>query len=99
MPQELQPKESLRKLVRRAYRKLEPELESWLVDTGGFFLIFASLLIAYAVFKLLRAAGVNGDYIDGMEQLDHFSIACSFIMFLLTILRRALAALLAPKGD
>jgi hypothetical protein len=86
-------------VIRRAYRKLEPELESWLVDTGGFLLIFASLLIAYGVFRLLRAVGVGGGFIDWLESLDHFSIACSFVMFLLNILRRALAALLSPKAD
>jgi hypothetical protein len=91
---------SIRQLARRAYRRLEPELESWLVDTGRFSLIFASLLFAYAVFRLLRAVGVNGDFIDGLEAMDHFSIAASFVMFLLTILRRGLAAMTAPSaGD
>ena len=88
-----------RQLVRRAYRKLQPELESWLVDTGRFGLIFASLLFGYAVFRVLRAVGVNGDYLDGLELLDHFSIAASFVMFLLAVLRRAFVAMSAPDAD
>ena len=90
---------SLRQLALRSYRRLQPELESWLIDTGRFSLIFASLLFAYAVFRILRAVGIDSDFIDGLERLDHFSIAASFVMFLLTVLRRALAAMLAPNTD
>jgi hypothetical protein len=90
---------SLRQLGRRAYRKLQPELESWLVDTGAFSLIFSSLLFAFAVFRILRALGINADFIDALEQLDHFAIATSFVMFLLTVLRRAYAAMTTPNAD
>jgi hypothetical protein len=54
-------------LLQRAYRKLDPEIEAWLVDTGRFLLFFASLLIAYGLFKVLRALGVDRRYIDTLE--------------------------------
>src|SRR6266851_2914406 len=88
---------SPRDLLQRAYRKLDPEIESWLVDTGRFLLLFASLLIAHGVFKVLRALGIDRTYVDVLEWSDHFANGCVFVMYLLAILRAALAALVAPK--
>jgi len=87
------------RLWQTAYHRLRPELESWLLDTGRFLLIFASLLLGFAVFKLLRALGLNADFIDQVEKLDHYGITSCFVLFLLTVLRRALAAFFASNKE
>jgi hypothetical protein len=84
-------------LAHRAYRRLEPELESWLVDMGNFLLIFAGLLVAFGFFRLLRALGISSSFIDWMETLDHAAVAFCFVSFLWTVTRRAALTALEKK--
>jgi hypothetical protein len=83
--------------LQRVYRKLDPDIEAWLVDTGRFLLLFVSLLIAQGVFKILRALGINRNYVDVLEWSDHFANGCVFILYLVAILRTALAGSVAPR--
>ena len=84
-------------MFQRAYRKLDPEIEAWLVDTGRFLLLFGSLLIAQGIFRILRALGIDRSYVDVLEWSDHFANGCVFILYLVAILRTAVAGSVAPR--
>ena len=80
------------------FLKRNPRVESWLDDQQEFLLQMASLALAYAVFRILRAIGVPDWVVSTLETLDHIAIILVFGMFLLGVVRRAFAQLSTNKG-
>ena len=75
-----------------------PRVQSWLSDQEDFLLQMASLALAYAVFRILRAIGVPDWVVSTLETLDHIAIILVFGAFLLGVVRRAFVQLSTNKG-
>jgi hypothetical protein len=80
-------------LWQRAWHKLEPDVESWLVDMGRYALLFLGLVSLFLLFKLLRSIGINSPFIDTLEKWDHVGTAIIFVVFVVTLIRRAIVSL------
>jgi hypothetical protein len=79
-------------LWQRVWAKLQPDVESWLVDTGRYILLFFGLIVMFAVFRILRSIGINTPFVDILEQIDHTGIGIVFAIFVATLVRRALVS-------
>jgi hypothetical protein len=73
----------------QVWERLRPDVESWVVDTGRYLLVFASLAIGHILFSALRLAGIERRAADFMERCDLGANGIALVMFLLTQLRRA----------
>jgi hypothetical protein len=78
----------------RVKRKLEPEFESWLVETVPFIKLFASLALSYAGFGILRLIRFPAWLLDILEPLDELAIGIVFVGFLVDVVRSALVRVL-----
>jgi len=77
----------------RAWIRLQPDVESWIVDNGRFALLFLGLILFYGVFKIFRSIGFNSIYVDILEWLDRVSAGIIFVIYVISTIRRAIATL------
>jgi hypothetical protein len=76
----------------RAWIRLQPDVESWIVDTARFALLFLGLILFYGIFKILRSMGFNQTFVDILEDVDHAGAGIVFTIYVVSIIRRALAS-------
>ena len=82
----------------RIRRRLEPEFESWAMETVRYGKLLVSLIVAYIVFRILRVLNVAAWLVDILEPLDQGAAGIVFVAYLLTIVRSALAELFKGKN-
>lgn len=73
----------------KVWERLRPDVESWVVDTGRYLLVFASLALGHLFCSGLRFAGVERRAVDFLERCDLGANGIVLVMFLLTQVRRA----------
>jgi hypothetical protein len=76
-------------LLQRVWVRLQPDVESWLVDMGRYALLFLGLIAFFGLFKLLRSMGFNQTYVDILERVDHAGAGIIFGIYVLSLMRRA----------
>jgi hypothetical protein len=64
-------------------------LQNWISEQFEFLLQFSAVTFAYVVFRILRALGVESDFLDLLDKLDKGAIVIVFGLFLLGVVRRA----------
>jgi hypothetical protein len=87
------------KFWKRLWVRVQPDLESWLVDTFGYLLIFTSLALSHSSFWVLVYLGLNPHLIDFLETADHIAIGVIFVTFLLGLIRRSILSLVKMKDN
>ena len=74
-----------------------PRLRVWLDELLEFGFIFASLIVFHSVFRLGRTAfDLGADLMNFMEQTDHYAVKAIWILFLLSLVRKAATATFSP---
>jgi hypothetical protein len=80
-------------LSRQFWQRSQREFEAFLFETVRVALLFAGLLFLLAVFRVLRAAGVDADFLNTLQKVDHLATGIIFVAYLLMLVRRALSLL------
>lgn len=67
-------------------------LQNWLSEQFEFLLYLTGLVLAFAVFRLLKFIGVEVSLVELLEKLDNCAIVVVFGLFLVRVIRQSLAA-------
>jgi hypothetical protein len=85
-------------LSRQFWQRSQREIEAFLFETLRVALLFAGLLSLLAVFRILRAAAVDADFLNTLQELDHLATGIIFVAYLVMLVRRAVS-LVWSKAD
>jgi hypothetical protein len=93
------PKETKLRFWSSIFAESRTSLQRRISEAVEFLAQMSSLAIAFGAFKALRILGIDSPLVDLLERLDNVAFILVFVLFLIRVVREAVALTLVGKAN